>query len=129
MKITIETIPHSEQRYPTVGDWQFLGDDLLIRVSNMEDWKKEALVGIHELVEALLCKSRGITQEEVDKFDMAYTGEDMDPGNNYSSPYFPQHHMACLVEKLFQELLAVDEEDYEAAIDLLYNSKSAKRAN
>lgn len=26
MKITIEIIPHDQQRYETVGDWQFVGD-------------------------------------------------------------------------------------------------------
>ena len=120
MKIIIETIPHKDQRYPTVGDWQFLGDELLIRVSEMGDWKKEALVGIHELVEALLCKSRGITQEEVDKFDMAYKGEDMDPGNDPHAPYNEQHFIASAFEESLQEDLSVDEEDYENAIDKLY---------
>lgn len=34
MKITIETIPHNQQRYPTCGDWQFLNsDELAVRVS------------------------------------------------------------------------------------------------
>lgn len=120
MKIIIETIPHKDQRYPTVGDWQFLGDELLIRVSEMGDWKKEALVGIHELVEALLCKSRGITQEEVDKFDMAYKGADMDPGNDPHAPYNEQHFIASTFEESLQEDLSVDEEDYENAIDKLY---------
>lgn len=120
MKIIIETIPHKDQRYPTVGDWQFLGDELLIRVSEMGDWKKEALVGIHELVEALLCKSRGITQEEVDKFDMAYKGADMDPGNDPYAPYNEQHFIASTFEESLQEDLSVDEEDYENAIDKLY---------
>ena len=120
MKIIIETIPHKDQRYPTVGDWQFLGDELLIRVSEMGDWKKEALVGIHELVEALLCKSRGITQEEVDKFDMAYKGADMDPGGDIHAPYHSQHLIAGDFEAWLQKDLSVDEEDYENAIDKLY---------
>ena len=120
MKIIIETIPHKDQRYPTVGDWQFLGDELLIRVSEMGDWKKEALVGIHELVEALLCRNRGIEQEEVDKFDMAYKGADMDPGNDPHAPYNEQHFIASTFEESLQEDLSVDEEDYENAIDKLY---------
>lgn len=73
MKITIETIPYDQQRYPTVGDWTFDKEgNLLIRVSGMGDWRKEALVAVHELVEVLICKQRGITQEQVDKFDMDF---------------------------------------------------------
>jgi hypothetical protein len=34
MRIVIETIDHSKQRYPTVGDWQVKPDGLHITVSN-----------------------------------------------------------------------------------------------
>ncbi len=73
MKITIETIPHDQQRYPTVGDWQWTGpDELVVRVSEMGDWRYNAAVAVHELVEVLLCKQDGVTEAAVDAFDTAY---------------------------------------------------------
>ena len=70
MNVKIVTIPHEEQRYPTVGDWVVNGDNLYISVSKMSDPRYELLVAVHELVEVLLCKERGISQVLVDKFDM-----------------------------------------------------------
>ena len=46
MKITIDTIPHNQQRYPTVGDWAFDSNgNLIIAVSDLGDWRYNALVG------------------------------------------------------------------------------------
>ena len=51
MKIIIETIPHDHQRYNTVGDWQFSPDGTLhVKVSEMDDWRHEALIAVHEVV-------------------------------------------------------------------------------
>src|SRR5215467_14962981 len=57
--ITIEAAPPAaKMRYPTVGDWQFKPDGSLhITVARMSDRRYEFLVGLHELVEALLCKT------------------------------------------------------------------------
>ena len=44
MKVTIEVIPNENQRYPTVGDWQWDGDNLTISVSAIGDWRYEMLV-------------------------------------------------------------------------------------
>ena len=61
MKINIETIPHSDQRYPTVGDyWDDENGVIQVRVSDMKDWRYEALVVMHELIEMFLTKHRGI---------------------------------------------------------------------
>lgn len=73
LDIVIKTIPHEGQRYATVGDWQWKSDGrLVITVSDMKDWKKEFLVVFHELAEVMLCRARGITQEQVDRFDIDY---------------------------------------------------------
>lgn len=86
MKILIETVPHELQRYPTTGDWGAGvenagvtsydpdGDVLLIRVSDMGDWRYAALVGIHEAIEAVLCKRANVTEEAVNAFDIDFEG-------------------------------------------------------
>ena len=73
MKINIETIPHGDQRYPTVGDyWDDENGVMQVRVSDMKDWRYEALVVIHELVEMFLTKHRGIPEHEISEFDIKF---------------------------------------------------------
>ena len=118
MKITIETIPHSEQRYPTCGDWIWSGDDLTVYVSEIGNWSYEAVVGIHEVVEAVLCRAAGVPGAAVDAFDMAYTG-DGEPGDNPEAPYHEQHCIALEVEQILIQALGVPWAEYDAAVEAL----------
>lgn len=127
MRIVIETIDHKDQRYPTTGDWRFLGgpDTLLVRVSNMGDWRYEALVGIHEAIEAVLCRQAGIDQDKVDLFDVAYEvarpADDIsEPGDHPDAPYYKQHQLATGVERILAAELEVNWASYEAANLALY---------
>jgi hypothetical protein len=82
MDITVNVIPHFEQRYPTTGDWRFYknwtrgnGDEvemLSIAVSEMGDWRYEFLIAVHEIIEAGLCKHAGIDEPTVKRFDELY---------------------------------------------------------
>ena len=125
MQITIKTIPHADQRYPTVGDWVFVDDNnLQIRVSDLGDRRYNALVAVHELVEALLCQHRGITTEMVDAFDMAYEakrpeGNTDEPGNDPNCPCLKEHEFATTVEMLLAEELGVDWGTYDDAVTAL----------
>ena len=117
--IEIGTIPHNEQRYPTIGDWRNVSrlavakpkDVLVVSVSAMQNPDYEFLVGLHELVEAWLCKKHGITAAQVDEFDMEHLDEE--PGDNPKAPYFLEHQFAAKVEKLMAEELGVNWEEYE----------------
>lgn len=137
MKILIETIPHSAQRYPTVGDWQWtpqswpksppLSEPVLrIRVSEMSNWRYEALVGLHEAIEALLCKHAGVTEAQVDTFDKHFeierldrAGDTSEPGDHPDAPYYIQHKSATLIEKQLAVWLGVDWSIYESELDSL----------
>src|SRR5271170_1479712 len=106
IRIVIETIPHDKQRYETVGDW-WIGSEgtIHIRVSDMKDWHKEAAVAVHELVEVLLCRDRGIAQVEVDDFDKAFEarreeGNTDEPGDDPQAPYQQEHCFATGIERL-----------------------------
>lgn len=128
MNINIKTIPHSEQRYPTCGDWWFEGDNLEIRISDMKNWKYELLVAIHEIVEVSLCKNRGITTEQVDNFDKGFEKlresnpeliGNTEPGAMPSAPYFKEHLFATYIEQLISPQLQIDFQQYEKTIDSL----------
>lgn len=114
--ITIRTIPHSEQRYETVGDWFFDDGGLQIRVSDTGSWRSNMAVAVHELIEVLGCQSAGITQEEVDQFDMGHPGLD-EPGDDPAAPYHRQHTTASDCERMVVMMLDLEWEAHEENVD------------
>jgi len=130
MKITINTIPHRSQRYDTCGDWQFAENgDLAISVSDTGDWRYNALVGIHEAVEAILCQDRGIREEDVTAFDVEFENErdvvdDSEPGDNENAPYRQEHFFATTIERAIALELGVDWILYEQSILSLEDTSS-----
>ncbi|HEX5232935.1 MAG TPA: hypothetical protein VFW56_11920 [Bradyrhizobium sp.] len=90
------------------GDWLLDGATLVIRGSgdNLDD-PETLLVAIHELIEATLCRARGVTQQAVDAFDAAYEG-DGEPGDDPASPYRREHRFAMIVEMMLAHELGLD---------------------
>jgi hypothetical protein len=144
MKIVIEEISREDHRYPTCGDWFFeeewirppgtemgpsslwqKGKILRIKVSRLEDFRHTMMVAVHELVEALTCHLDGVTQEQVDKFDMEYEanrkeGDESEPGDDPNAPYKRQHNLATAVERMCSYAWGVDWKDYESKIEALF---------
>ena len=124
MNIKMTTIPHLNQRYETVGDWVFNGDDLNITVSDMGNAKYEFLVSIHEMIEAVLCKDRGISEESVSAFDMKFESnriqyqwpDYLEPGADPTAPYYKEHLVAEIIERLLAKELNIDWEKYSQAV-------------
>ena len=122
LHIVIETIGHSQQRYPTVGDWQIdRTGNLQIAVSKMSDQRYESLVGMHEVIEAYLALHAGVSPEAVDKFDRAYEakrkpGDDSEPGDDPRAPYHKQHVFAEKIERLLATELGVDWSAYDKEV-------------
>ena len=126
MKVTIEVISNEQQRYPTVGDWQWDSDreHLTISVSSMGNWRYEMLVAFHELAECLICRHRGIDQSLVDAFDKLYERERTDgdvsePGDDPMAPYYKEHQFATCVERLLALQLDVDWKQYNNTVESL----------
>lgn len=124
MNISIKTIPHSEQRYPTCGDWFFEGEDLQIRVSKLSSLRYEWLIIIHELAEAFLCRLEGIPEESITRFDIEFEKNRHpnnfdEPGDSPNAPYFKQHCIATGIERLMAACLGVRWSVYEKEIESL----------
>jgi len=124
MRITLKTIPHKEQRYKTVGDWHegLRGGEVEIISSELADWRSEFLILVHELVEWGLCKQAEITQEAVDKFDMARENrqlEGVELGDLKDAPYRKQHCLATAVERMIAAELGVIWSEYEEELNKL----------
>jgi len=125
MIISVITIPHDKQRYPTVGDWIWDKDgNLCIFISNMKNWRYEFLVAFHELIEVMLCRERGIAQDQVDNFDLEYEarreeGDLSEPGDSPLAPYTNEHKFATKLERLMAEELGVDWSEYDQTVSSL----------
>ena len=122
MRITLETIPHSRQRYESAGDWrEDVSGNAHILVSAMGNDDYEFLVAIHELVEMWLCKKRGITDESVTAFDIAFEekrqpGDLSEPGDDPAAPYQNEHGVATAVERLMCAALGLSWQEYERTV-------------
>lgn len=118
LHIEIQTLPDAKQRYNTSGDWWFDKDGKeTIHVSEMSDWRYELLTAVHELIESSLCKHRGVTEEAIDEFDLAYNkarnaGDATEPGDSPQAPYYAEHTFANTVEKMLSDELNVDWDAY-----------------
>ena len=146
MKILIETVAHSAQRYDTCGDWTVSPEgNWTIKVSSLHNWRHELLIAIHELVEMTLCRDKEITAKEVDDFDIDYQRKlehlaqcnngtvcrDADheelrvetsaeePGDSVNAPYYKQHQIASAVERLLAAEMKVDWLAYSDQVDNL----------
>lgn len=119
LELELKTIPHTKQRYDTCGDYTQSPDGKIhFRVSELANWRKEACVFIHEFVEKMLCRSAGISDKEIDDFDIGYKG-DSEPGNDAFAPYHNQHVIAEQFERLLASQLGIDWNEYCDQIDAL----------
>ena len=116
--VLIETIPHGEQRYDTVGDYLFdPGTGTLnIFVSETGDWREAMTVALHELTESLLVIQRGVSLEAIDDFDKRFDGDEDEPGEQPDSPYREEHLSATVVERLIAFEIGLDWPTFEKNI-------------
>lgn len=127
MNVRIEVVEHRNQRYPTSGDWQFdqITEELTIRVSRLGNWRYEMLIAVHELVEFVLCRDRGINEMDVDKFDLGFEARrsfeplEDEPGDMVSAPYRDEHCFAMGIERLLCSALKISWKNYEDAVERL----------
>jgi hypothetical protein len=126
MDIIIKAIPHSAHRYPTCGDWWYDADGHMhIRVSQELPQLSQDLVVIHELAEARMCYANGVTQKQVDDYDMNFeanrvAGDDSEPGDHLDAPYFKQHQLATIIEAMVATQMGVNWEEHERDITALF---------
>lgn len=121
MKVTTNFIPHRKQRYDTCGDWFNKGTHFTFNISKLPDWRYEALILIHEQIEAFLCAQRGIKEKDVTEFDIE-SGHP-DPGSLKNAPYHKEHQFATKIEKLLAKEMGISWRDYNTKLDLLQYGK------
>ena len=118
MNVEIKTVDHSEQRYDTVGDWQFKDGVLKIRVSKLGNVFWEHLIAVHEYCEALICMYQGVSEQDVDRFDLQYHGPG-EPGDCTAAPYFEAHQHASGIERTLAAVLRTNWKYYDETVSSL----------
>lgn len=130
LRVALGTIKHADQRYPTVGDWYEEKGQLVIKTSQLADWRYEALIALHEFVEAILCRQQGIAEADVLAFDLAFeakrpVGNEAEPGDDKNAPYRRQHQFATIIERAVAQELGVNWRAYERALSALEEAPDA----
>ena len=129
--LVVEVVPHDSQRYPICGDWTLCSDGSIhVKVSDVGDRVSELLVGLHEAVEAILCREHGVSEESVCEFDIAFEKDasktdDDEPGEDPAAPYHREHAIAEVVERLVAAEAGVKWCEYDARIDGLFDKEVA----
>lgn len=125
MKIVIETIPHSEQRYETVGDY-YQGKRGVYHITVSETGSDicNKMVAVHELVEMIMVEFKGIREQLITEFDKKFEanrkkGNTDEPGFDPDAPYRNEHAIATAVELMMCAHLNIPWKDYEDKINAL----------
>ena len=110
--LRVEITTTDRMRYDSLGDYfrNGAGTDC-IEILDMGSADHEFAVAVHELVESFLCRRRGVTYDQVDAFDFAYTG-DGEPGDAPDCPYAKEHLFATKIEAMIVAELGLDWVEY-----------------
>ena len=132
MEIKIKTIPLHQQRYPTIGDY-FIDDEgiMHIHITETGNTLHSELVTIHELIEFVLTKAKGIKESDILKHDLWVESEikkgnyppDAEPGEHPKSPYYNEHMLAELIEKMICKHLDINFTEYNDEIFKVFDTK------
>lgn len=131
MDIKVKIIPHKDQRYETCGDWYEESGTFIITVSDTKKLEYNALIAIHEIIEAMLCKNAGISERVVTNFDKDFEQirvlnqlnsdkiDTSEPGDDPKAPYRKQHLIATGIEKILAAEMSIDWQEYEKTVNNL----------
>lgn len=124
MNIEIKTIPYTEQRYETCGDYWHDENGLHFRVNDMGNEDYAFLVAIHELIEEHLTRRRGLKEPDIMAFDVMWEkeraagkhSEDDEPGHDPRAPYRNEHVLAENIERLLAGRMGIVWDEYGDAV-------------
>jgi hypothetical protein len=128
LKILLYSLPAEKVRNKQAGDWRYSDEEVEAISAKMGNEDFEFLVQFHEMIEAVLCRKRCITDEQVTAFDAQFEiereqgihGPNEENGDDQFAPYRFEHAFATLLEKMMAAQLGVDWSAYEAAIEALF---------
>lgn len=130
LNIIIKTIPYTDMRYPSVGDyWTEANGQMVIVVADMKNPTHELGVALHELVEFHLCDLGGISEQSITDFDIQFEKnralfDDSEPGDSLDAPYREEHRFAENIERQFIHECGINWAEYDQNINKLFEMPS-----
>jgi hypothetical protein len=120
-RIIAQPILHKKQLYPTVGNYVEAHGLVHFTISELGDEYYEMLVLLHEIVEYMLVKKRGIPLVKIDEFDKQFEtnrdpGDESEPGDAPEAPYRREHRFAENIERLVCAELGIVWDDYNRVV-------------
>lgn len=101
--VIIRRVPENQIRNKGTGDYKLKKDGgIEILVSEKLNDIESKKVAIHELIESNFAKKRGISFEDINKFDEENINVPQ-PGSLKNAPYFEEHKLGNEAEKLFTD--------------------------
>ena len=106
-------------RYFTFGDYFINNHTLNFQIVDHGNDIFTKLTLIHEMVEYFLVEQRGLSIDDIDKFDIDFENDPErvklygEPGNDPNCPYKPEHEIAEKVAQMMCEHLGINYNDYE----------------
>lgn len=114
-------------RYVTLGDYFFKGGKRVFQITKTGNDVMDDLIFLHEFVEEILTRSRGIKEEDILKFDLWVEEEvkkgncpdDAEPAEHKLSPYRKEHRFAEKIERMVAQQLNINWEKYNYELNKL----------
>lgn len=130
MRITVQTIPHEEHKFTTIGYWSATDDEVVFTISELPNWRWMVSVLIHELIEWMWCEAHGVTTEECDAFDAMYEegyrngtiSIDKEAGYDKKCPYYKGHVWGDRISWIFEKIMHVDVRNMRRYTGILLDS-------
>jgi hypothetical protein len=125
-EIHIATIPIEKMRYPTLGDYRIYQNSIHIDVADTGNPDYDFLIALHELVECYLTIKRGIPEPTISAFDIEFEKNERDgePGDAPDSPYYAEHQVAGIVERILCGELGIRWCDYDTACEGMFEGNN-----
>ena len=128
IKTIIKNVDVKDQRYPTLGDYYLTNTERIFSISNTGRSLYDDLILIHELVEEVLTRNKGIKEEDITKYDLEFEKKvelgvisgSSEPGEQLDCPYRREHILAETIERLILNHLGEDFNEYNNKLNNLF---------
>lgn len=123
----IKSVDIENARYPTLGDYFFENSIRYFQITNTGEDLLDDLIFLHEFIEEIITRHRGIKEEDILKHDLWVEEEvkagrypdDAEPGEHEKSPYRREHLFAEKIEKMVAKELKINWDEYSEHINKL----------
>ena len=108
---------------PSLGDyWRNHKDLINIRSLDIGNQDYEFLIMLHEMIEEYLCTKRGVKEQDIQAFDNEFDKKalECEPGDDPQAPYYKEHQIATIIERLVAYELGIDWEKYGTDLEKLF---------